>query len=147
VLNVNSVERVPFILCHPVFNRHYLKWTDLLWLCKVALKCRMKDQWFLLSLVYNMLLIVICTVYAVKTRKIPENFNESKHIGFTMYTTCVIWLAFVPIYFGTHNTFQVRYKLTRGDGATRIISGPVWNFFTTSRKSLVTMYIKINRFR
>jgi len=56
-----------------------------------------------------MLLIVVCTVYAVKTRKIPENFNESKHIGFTMYTTCVIWLAFVPIYFGTHNTFQVRH--------------------------------------
>ena len=68
----------------------------------------MKDQWFLLSLVYNMLLIVVCTVYAVKTRKIPENFNESRHIGFTMYTTCVIWLGFVPIYFGTHNTFQVR---------------------------------------
>jgi len=55
-----------------------------------------------------MLLIVVCTVYAVKTRKIPENFNESRHIGFTMYTTCVIWLGFVPIYFGTHNTFQVR---------------------------------------
>jgi len=68
-----------------------------------------KDQWFMLSLVYNMLLIVVCTVYAVKTRKIPENFNESKHIGFTMYTTCVIWLSFVPIYFGTNNTFQVRY--------------------------------------
>lgn len=76
---------------------------------KVVLKCRMKDQRFLISLVYNMLLIVVCTVYAVKTRRIPENFNESKHIGFTMYTTCVIWLAFVPIYFGTHNTFQVRF--------------------------------------
>jgi len=47
-------------------------------------------------------------VYAVKTHKIPENFNESKHIGFTMYTTCVIWLGFIPIYFGTHNSFQVR---------------------------------------
>jgi len=76
---------------------------------KVVLKCRMKDRWFLLSLVYNMLLIVVCTVYAVKTRKIPENFNESRHIGFTMYTTCVIWLGFVPIYFGTYNTFQVRH--------------------------------------
>lgn len=25
-----------------------------------------------------------------------------------MYTTCVIWLAFVPIYFGTGSDFQVR---------------------------------------
>lgn len=75
---------------------------------QVVLKCRMKDLWFLLSLGYNMVLIIICTVYAVMTRRIPENFNESKHIGFAMYTTCVIWLAFIPIYFGTLNSFQVR---------------------------------------
>jgi metabotropic glutamate receptor 2/3 len=73
----------------------------------VILKCKIEDISFLISLVYNMLLIIICTVYAVKTRKIPENFNESKFIGFTMYTTCIIWLAFVPIYFGTLNSFEV----------------------------------------
>ncbi len=74
---------------------------------QVILKCKMKDISFLVSLIYNMLLIIICTVYAVKTRKIPENFNESKFIGFTMYTTCIIWLAFIPIYFGTLNSFEV----------------------------------------
>ena len=74
---------------------------------EVILKCKIKDVSFLISLTYNMLLIIICTVYAVKTRKIPENFNESKFIGFTMYTTCIIWLAFVPIYFGTLNSFEV----------------------------------------
>ncbi len=30
---------------------------------------------------YPILLVVICTVYAVLTRKIPEAFNESKFIG------------------------------------------------------------------
>ncbi len=74
---------------------------------QVILKCKIKDISFLISLTYNMFLIIICTVYAVKTRKIPENFNESKFIGFTMYTTCIIWLAFVPIYFGTLNSFEV----------------------------------------
>ena len=74
---------------------------------QVVLKCRIKESAFLISLVYNMFLITVCTVYAVKTRKIPENFNESKFIGFTMYTTCIIWLAFVPIYFGTGNSFVV----------------------------------------
>lgn len=54
-----------------------------------------------------MLLVITCTVYAIKTRKIPENFNESKFIGFTMYTTCVIWLAFVPLYYGTLHSLQV----------------------------------------
>lgn len=74
---------------------------------EVILKCRVRDSSFLLSLIYNMFLITTCTLYAVKTRKIPENFNESKFIGFTMYTTCIIWLAFVPIYFGTGNSFEV----------------------------------------
>ena len=61
-----------------------------------------------------MVLICICTVYAVKTRKVPENFNETKFIGFTMYTTCVIWLAFIPLYFGTANSHEVKnFKLNR----------------------------------
>ncbi len=76
---------------------------------EIIIKCKIKDASFLIALIYNMLLIIICTVYAVKTRKIPENFNESKFIGFTMYTTCIIWLAFIPIYFGTLNNFQVNY--------------------------------------
>nr|XP_046918549.1 metabotropic glutamate receptor-like isoform X2 [Dermatophagoides farinae] len=75
---------------------------------EVILKCRVRDSSFLLSLMYNMFLITTCTLYAVKTRKIPENFNESKFIGFTMYTTCIIWLAFVPIYFGTGNNFEIQ---------------------------------------
>ncbi|XP_025106909.1 metabotropic glutamate receptor-like isoform X3 [Pomacea canaliculata] len=74
----------------------------------IILKCSSDDISFLVSLVYNILLIIICTVYAVKTRKIPENFNESKFIGFAMYTTCIIWLAFVPIYFGTLNSFKIQ---------------------------------------
>ena len=54
-----------------------------------------------------MILITVCTIYAVKTRKVPENFNEAKFIGFTMYTTCIIWLAFIPLYFGTANSHEV----------------------------------------
>ncbi|XP_055916747.1 metabotropic glutamate receptor 2 [Eupeodes corollae] len=66
------------------------------------------DASYMIAFFYPIILIVICTVYAVLTRKIPEAFNESKHIGFTMYTTCVIWLAFVPLYFGTANHVPLR---------------------------------------
>ncbi|XP_064210869.1 metabotropic glutamate receptor 2 isoform X2 [Tribolium castaneum] len=66
------------------------------------------DASYMIAFTYPIFLIVICTVYAVLTRKIPEAFNESKHIGFTMYTTCVIWLAFVPLYFGTANHVALR---------------------------------------
>ncbi|XP_065055968.1 metabotropic glutamate receptor 8-like [Rhopilema esculentum] len=48
----------------------------------------------------NILLIVACTVLAFRTRKVPACFNEAKYIGFVMYTTCVIWIAFITVYFG-----------------------------------------------
>ncbi|XP_052892732.1 metabotropic glutamate receptor 2-like [Anopheles moucheti] len=66
------------------------------------------DASYMIAFFYPIFLIVICTVYAVLTRKTPEAFNESKYIGFTMYTTCVIWLAFIPLYFGTANNVQLR---------------------------------------
>ncbi|CAG9562246.1 unnamed protein product [Danaus chrysippus] len=66
------------------------------------------DASYTIAFFYPVVLIVVCTVYAVLTRKIPEAFNESKHIGFTMYTTCVIWLAFVPLYFGTASQVPLR---------------------------------------
>lgn len=66
-----------------------------------VLKCDMSDVSLIGCLAYSLLLMVTCTVYAIKARGVPETFNEAKPIGFTMYTTCIIWLAFVPIFFGT----------------------------------------------
>lgn len=57
----------------------------------VILKCQMNKYSFLVSLIYNVILVLICTMYAVRTRKVPENFNETKFIGFTCYTTCILW--------------------------------------------------------
>ncbi|KAL2093694.1 hypothetical protein ACEWY4_011006 [Coilia grayii] len=74
----------------------------------VILKCNVRDSSMLLSLSYDMLLVVLCTVYAFKTRKCPENFNEAKFIGFTMYTTCIIWLAFLPIFYVTSSDYRVQ---------------------------------------
>ncbi|XP_065165928.1 metabotropic glutamate receptor 7 isoform X2 [Atheta coriaria] len=73
-----------------------------------VLTCRVSTFALIMSLVYNMILIILCTWYAFKTRKIPENFNEAKYIGFTMYSTCIVWLAFLPIYFGTNNDYTIQ---------------------------------------
>lgn len=74
----------------------------------VTLKCNSKDSSMLMSLTYNCVLIILCTFYAFKTRKCPENFNEAKFIGFTMYTTCIIWLAFQPIFYVTASDYRVQ---------------------------------------
>lgn len=76
------------------------------------LKCDITDLQIICSLGYSILLMVTCTVYAIKTRGVPENFNEAKPIGFTMYTTCIVWLAFIPIFFGTAQSAEKLYIQT-----------------------------------
>ncbi|XP_033118208.1 metabotropic glutamate receptor 3-like [Anneissia japonica] len=68
---------------------------------KVVLRCQVTDKMLLVSNCYSFLLIIFCTIYAFKTRKIPENFNEAKFIAFAMYASCILWIAFIPIYLGT----------------------------------------------
>lgn len=75
-------------------------------LSRGVLKCDISDLSLICLLGYSMLLMVTCTVYAIKTRGVPETFNEAKPIGFTMYTTCIIWLAFIPIFFGTSQSTE-----------------------------------------
>jgi len=41
---------------------------------------------YVIAFGYPIVLIVVCTVYAVLTRNIPEAFNESKHIGEWLFT-------------------------------------------------------------
>lgn len=66
----------------------------------VLLTCNIQDYDLMVAMFYNMLLIFLCTWYAFKTRKTPANFNEARYIGFATYTTCVIWLTFLPVQFG-----------------------------------------------
>ncbi|XP_033118204.1 metabotropic glutamate receptor 4-like [Anneissia japonica] len=67
----------------------------------VVLQCAVSDHAILVSLLYNFMLIILCTIYAFKTRKIPSNFNEAKFIAFAMYATCLLWIAFITVYLGT----------------------------------------------
>ncbi|XP_041955224.1 glutamate receptor, metabotropic 6a [Alosa sapidissima] len=81
-------------------------------LARGILKCDMSDLSLICCLSYSIILMVTCTVYAVKSRGVPETFNEAKPIGFTMYTTCIVWLAFVPIFFGTAQSTEKMYIQT-----------------------------------
>ena len=65
------------------------------------LVCKESPTTIISPLAFIFLLIIMCTYYAIKTRNVPENFNETKFVGFAIYTTCVIWIAFFPIYYGS----------------------------------------------
>lgn len=77
---------------------------------KVLLICSGSDRSsYLVGLLYPFILIGFCTVYAFKTRKCPEGYNEARYITFTNYTTCVVWLAFLPLFVMLSTTTPLRY--------------------------------------
>lgn len=72
---------------------------------KVELICQFPLGPFIASLTYNSLLLVACVYCAFKTRKLPDNYNESRFISFCVYSTVIIWLTFIPAYFAVGKAF------------------------------------------
>ena len=61
------------------------------------------------TLAYNLLLLLITTYFAFRTRKVPQNFNEAKFINLAVYTLCILWVGFISMYYVTtklHAIFQ-----------------------------------------
>ena len=53
---------------------------------------------FIVQIVYDAVLILLCTYFGWKTRNFPENFNEAKYVLFTSLALILIWLGFIPSY-------------------------------------------------
>lgn len=69
------------------------------------LECSVNTYSVAVSLLYNVFLMVSCTVYAFKTRNFPRNFNEAKYVGVSMYLTCSVSIIFVSGYLYTTDYF------------------------------------------
>ena len=74
---------------------------------KLILECKVNPVHFLVSMSYVIVLMVLCTVYAFKTRKFPKNFNESKYIGFTLYATCTVYVVFFAFFLNMDDKWTV----------------------------------------
>ena len=54
---------------------------------------------FIAVCAYTLIVALLCTYYAFKARGIPENFNEAKYIGFSMYILLLSSLTYYPVLF------------------------------------------------
>lgn len=73
-------------------------------LARGLLKCDGSDLQQLMSLTLGLLLVVIGAVLAVGTPPAPEHDpapTQAKVIGVTMYSSCIVWTAFIPAFFST----------------------------------------------
>ena len=65
---------------------------------KNILVCKGVDEQIMTGLIYPLFLILLATVYAFLTRKVPGGFNETKFIFFANTLTSIHWFAYVPLY-------------------------------------------------
>ena len=61
--------------------------------------CSLDGHIFIETFAFVSVLVLLYTYYAIRTRNLPENFNETKRIGFAMYTTLLTEIASIVIYF------------------------------------------------
>ncbi|XP_038071228.1 metabotropic glutamate receptor 3-like [Patiria miniata] len=61
---------------------------------------------FLISSSYNLVLILACCVFAFLARKVPDNYNESKFIGVSVYSTLLACLAAIAVYYTARDVSQ-----------------------------------------
>ncbi|XP_056152317.1 G-protein coupled receptor family C group 6 member A-like [Lampris incognitus] len=65
----------------------------------IVLICNEGSNWgFGIMLSYIAVLAAICFVLARKGRKVPQRFNESGYIIFSMVIYLFVWICFTPIY-------------------------------------------------
>ena len=51
---------------------------------------------------YTFIIAAVCGVYAFLARKLPEDYNEAKYTSFSMFTFCLLWVMFVPLYYSSN---------------------------------------------
>ena len=97
---------------------------------------------FIAVCAYTLIVAFLCTYYAFKARGIPENFNETKYIGFSMYILLLSSLAYYPVLFAFESWYvtivSCTTTLVTSFGLLGCMFGPrVYNLFFHSQQNTI----------
>ncbi|XP_072035585.1 metabotropic glutamate receptor 2-like [Amphiura filiformis] len=77
----------------------------------LQLTCNLSDAETIGIMVWNIVIVSICCIFAFLTRKLPENYNETRFIAFCAFCTFIVFMTFSPIYFTAREAYyQASYS-------------------------------------
>ena len=72
---------------------------------KLQVTCHLNTIETIGVMVWDVALVVVCCIFAFMTRKLPENYNETRFITFCSFCTLVVFVTFSPIYFTSREPY------------------------------------------
>ncbi|XP_073231600.1 extracellular calcium-sensing receptor-like [Porites lutea] len=100
VMNLASVcLLVPWMFLDSPKRKKIIRFDEYVFLVCKPFETNAGLAFFISVYAYTLIVAFLCKYYAFKSRGIPENFNETRYIGFSMYILLLSSLAYYPVAF------------------------------------------------
>ncbi|XP_029470775.1 extracellular calcium-sensing receptor-like [Rhinatrema bivittatum] len=107
-LSIQAIICLTWVCMYPSFPE--FNWKDSP--AKILLECNENSRAaFYCMLGFLSLLAGISFLVAFQARKLPDRYNESKWIAFSMTVFLSVWTSFLPAYLSTHGKYMVAVEI------------------------------------
>ncbi|XP_033096395.1 extracellular calcium-sensing receptor-like [Anneissia japonica] len=73
--------------------------------------CNETDAGFIVTNIYQLILSLMCFIFAFRARNLPKNFQEARFIWFIMFTWCILGIFSIPAHFTAAGKLKICFQV------------------------------------